>query len=175
MAVREFLDKNRNATVIGASLLIVLGLGASLYQLRGGSTTSDAFEGNMFFSVDDGKTWFPADAKNVPPFDHEGKPAVLAHVFDCGGTEFVGYLERYTPQAREVVVASRNFDATTADGSSPPAFAAALPRAQTEGRQLKRPGEKDWTSGSNLPAINQIMQVKCPEGSSGSPQAVVSR
>ena len=59
----------------------------------------------VFFTDDDGKTWFPDDAKRVPPFDRNGKPAVRAHVYKCGGKTFVNHMERYTPEAKKKVEA----------------------------------------------------------------------
>jgi hypothetical protein len=53
----------------------------------------------LYFTTDDGKTWFPLDAANRPPFVHDGKPAVRAHVFstDGGKTGFCAYMSKFTP------------------------------------------------------------------------------
>jgi hypothetical protein len=53
----------------------------------------------LYFTSDDGKTWFPMDASNRPPFVHDGKPTVRAHVFstDGGKTGFVAYMSKFSP------------------------------------------------------------------------------
>jgi len=68
------------------------------------STTSPS--GKLFFTHDDGKTWFAAPADARVPFTHEGKLAYRAHVFsvDGGKTPFVAYLSKYSPIAGETLV-----------------------------------------------------------------------
>src|SRR5688500_13766950 len=53
----------------------------------------------VWFTTDDGKTLFTDNARKLPPFDHYGKPAYRAYVYTCDGgkTQFVAFLERYTP------------------------------------------------------------------------------
>jgi hypothetical protein len=59
----------------------------------------------LFFTIDDGKTWFAADASNKAPFMHEGKQALRAHVFQCEGKPpFVGYLSKHSSIAGEDMV-----------------------------------------------------------------------
>jgi hypothetical protein len=59
----------------------------------------------LFFTIDDGKTWFPADASNKAPFVHDGKQALRAHVFQCADKPpFVGYLSKFSSIANEHMV-----------------------------------------------------------------------
>lgn len=60
----------------------------------------------LFFTVDDGKSYFEMEASNRAPFVHEGKPAFRAHVFSCDGgkTAFVGYLSKFSPVSEEALV-----------------------------------------------------------------------
>ncbi|HEY7116231.1 MAG TPA: hypothetical protein VH475_06585 [Tepidisphaeraceae bacterium] len=53
----------------------------------------------LYFTTDEGKTWFALESSNRPPFVHDGKPAVRAHVFSCDGgkTMFVGYMSKFSP------------------------------------------------------------------------------
>ena len=63
-----------------------------------------------WYTDDDGKTWYADDKSLSPPIDHNGKTAVRAYVFSCDGGkhEFVGYLERYTPDARQAIEQARS-------------------------------------------------------------------
>ena len=58
-----------------------------------------------YYTTDDGKTWFAADASNKAPFQHDGKQALRAHVFQCADKPpFVGYLSKYSSIAGEDMV-----------------------------------------------------------------------
>lgn len=63
------------------------------------SFTTPAGATQLYFTTDDGKTYFPLEASNKPPFTHEGKPAYRAHVFstDNGKTGWVAYLSKFSP------------------------------------------------------------------------------
>jgi hypothetical protein len=73
------------------------------------ATTVPAGVAQLYFTTDDGKSYFADDASNRPPFVHEEKPAVRAHLFSCDGgkTLFVGYLSKYSPVAGESMVKKR--------------------------------------------------------------------
>ena len=107
----------------------------------------------VFFTVDDGKTWFSASASNVPPWDYKGQPAVAAHVFQCNGKQFVGYMERFTPKYHDLVVAH-----------------GLTPEAQQYGMELKKPGS-EWVHSGDLRVQSKIEDVQCPDGN-GSPEPV---
>jgi len=61
---------------------------------------------SVYFSADDGKTYFPLDAATASPTQHDGKVAWRAHVFSCDGgkTLFVGYLSKFSPIIEESLV-----------------------------------------------------------------------
>ena len=59
----------------------------------------------LFFTSDDGKTWFPFEATNKPPFTHDDKIAVRAHVYSVpGGKPFVAYLSKFSPISPDPLV-----------------------------------------------------------------------
>jgi poly(3-hydroxybutyrate) depolymerase len=60
----------------------------------------------LYFTVDEGKTYFPLEATNKPPFTHEGKVAYRAHLFstDGGRTGWVAYVSKYSPVSTEPLV-----------------------------------------------------------------------
>jgi hypothetical protein len=163
MGFREAINERpRTVAVVVVAILIAFGV-LSYYLMSGGGASGGV--GNpdkAFFSVDDGKTWFPDDVKNVPPYMKDGKEAVRAYVYKCpDGKEFVAWLERYTPSAKKAVEAINN---KTGRGDI------LMPVDAMAPLEVKAPGKGKW--------INQAMQdaaiittPKCPGG--GSPQIVV--
>jgi hypothetical protein len=153
MGIREKLnDKPWLGAVVGGGALAVGALFIAV-QLSsgGGGGAPDA----AFFSVDDGQTWFEGDASKIPPFQHEGKEAVIAHVFECNGKRFVNHLERYTPQGRKLMEDATA--ATKAGKPLPPATGSSSP-------EIKKPGAKEWVSAGNYAKAGPILQAKCPDG-----------
>jgi len=61
---------------------------------------------SLYFTTDDGKSYFPLEATNKPPFMHEGKFAYRAHVFstDGGKTGWVGYISKFSPISAEALI-----------------------------------------------------------------------
>lgn len=161
MSLRETLSRYPRTSKGVAVVFVILAIGYVYLEVRTPSATY-ANNPKAFFSVDDGKTWFVDSSANVPPFDKDGKQAVAAFVYRCssGGADFVGYLQRFTPQAKAALEQAQSKDAasqTAADG-------AALHDVYTTGREVKRPGDAQWVSGANRVAAGQITMVKCPSG-----------
>ena len=153
MGIREQLSRNRWLGVAVGGGALLLGCAFICVQLLAGGPA--AAPDAAFFTVDDGKTWFEADASNIPPFQYEGKEAVRAYVFECDGKPFVNHLERYAPQARKAV--EQMAAAAKAGTPLPPEAAGANP-------EVKKPGAKDWVSASNYAKSGSILKVKCPDG-----------
>ena len=80
MGIRESLNKNPKLTTGVALGVAVLAVGAMALRLSGRGAGAVA---PAFYTVDDGATWFEDDGEKLPPFQHEGKEAVRAHVFEC--------------------------------------------------------------------------------------------
>jgi hypothetical protein len=160
MGVRDAIRDKPGVVAAAAGGVIVLAVGAIVMQLyadRPRYTSGPP----AFFSADDGKTWFTADATNQPPFPHEGGQAVRAHVYACGGREFVAYLERYTPQARAAMEAARR---VSAEGKMPDI--GSIQRASTSGREVKKPGSGEWVPATgDFSRYGPIVTPKCPDGS----------
>lgn len=87
--------RQRLGVGVGITLVMVAGL-LIAYQLH----SQQSLAGNpaaSFYSDDDGATWFTDSVYKFPPFDHNGRVAVRAYVFESNGKRFVGLLGRYTP------------------------------------------------------------------------------
>jgi hypothetical protein len=157
------LFKQRQSAVAALAVLMIVGAGVATYlQMRDDGSSS----GDVYFSNDDGKTYFADSATKVPPFEKDGKPAVRAHVFECGGKRVVGYLSRYTPEAIQALRDAR----AARDAGRPPPNVAALASIGTTGLQVKRPGEAQWVSQADARRATAVRVFRCPDGST--PQEV---
>ena len=166
MGIRETINKNPAITSAVTAGIILLALTFILWNSicsGPGGGGADAV-GKTFFSIDDGKTFFPDDANKIPPFTKDGKQAVRAHVFTCdgGATKFVGYLEMYTPEEKKMME-----DAIS--GKAP----AAVYAGYTGQAMVKKPGAPKWIKlgPGTTTAYQQTVQVQCP-GGTGTPERV---
>jgi hypothetical protein len=156
------IEKPIRAVALAVGLLVI---GVFLIGSQMRSAGTPVSHSKAFFTIDDGRTWFPDDATKLPPFDKDGKQAVRAYVFQCAsGKPFVNHLERFKPEAKRTLE-----DAGKADpnpkASGPPKNLPALQSAYTGGREVKRPGDAKWIGTANFRDAAQVMAVKCPDGS----------
>jgi hypothetical protein len=111
-----------------------------------------------FFTDDDGKTWFADDGTKVAPFDHDGKQAVLAKVYETqNGKQFVGYLMKFTEEARAKVLQTQ----ITHQAHSGPA---AEKGVAYSGLLIKRPGDMQWVPAED-PHAKDLRKFAAPDGS----------
>lgn len=154
MGVRAWMNQNPR-TVTGITGAVVgVALVSIVVQVMATRHRPPTAAPKIYYSDDDGKTYFAASSDLVPPFDHNGNQAVRAYIFQCpGGKPFVGYLERYAPKAHDAIVAGHR----TAN-------------LERFGRDLKRPGDVNWTKSGDLAVENKIENVTCPDG--GTPELI---
>lgn len=154
MGLRDNINKNPAIGFAIAALGLVLAVALIIWTLSG---SSDPVAPNQeYYTVDDGQTWFAAPKNSYAPFEHEGKTAVRAAVFECDGEQFVGYLERYKAEFHEQLVAA------TADGGTP--SQGLVQAAAISGLEIKKPGEDAWFGKENGDEFGRIQTVRCPEG-----------
>lgn len=154
-----FNDKPGAAIGVAAGLVLISALFV-YFQIQGPS--APPADGKAYFSIDDGKSWFADDATKLAPFEKDGKQAVRAYVYRSSkGLEFVNHLERFKPEARATLEASRN---NKPEGQGP-AISAAAQSAHTAGREVKRPGEAKWVGAGDFRVAAQVVAVKTPDGS----------
>lgn len=158
MGFRETLNRNKKLALLVAGVIVIGSVGfAAFYSSREfGNPLTGA--GKAFYSIDDGKTFFTDDSMKIPPFTHEGKPAVQAMVYtaDGGKTRFVGYLMRFTPTGQEKLQKLRA--AAQANQNARPGIDPEL-QANTE---VKKPGAGEWIKLSNISATAEVMTVRVP-------------
>lgn len=154
MGVRDSLNQ-QNPKVVGVAVIVAVMV--SLFMIFRSSGDGGGGEGGMtmaFFSTDDGKTWFPDDARKVPPLNIDGKNAYRAYVYQCPeGRKFVAFLERYTPGAK------KRREALYAGGETN----AAPILDEAKGIFVKAPGQAIWIKQSD-PKAAAIMTPKCAGG-----------
>jgi hypothetical protein len=101
MNVREKLNDGRLGIGIGIAMIAIAAVAIYLY-VRPTSPRVNATE--LYYSDDDGASYYKDSVYNFPPYDHNGKTAYQVMVFDDGGKHFIGYLVRYTPAAHKQLV-----------------------------------------------------------------------
>jgi hypothetical protein len=154
MSIRETLNQRKGLGVALAAGLIIV---AAAVKIWASHDSVPAPLTRAFYSDDDGKTYFADDVNRICPFDHDGKPADRANVFQCpGGQPFVLYLERYSASAKSKLDALSN-------NASDPTAASAIAELRNSSIEIKRPGDKTWVS-PNSAAGNDIAVPKCPGG-----------
>ena len=188
MGIREHMEQRKGLAAGGAVVFIVVAVASVAWQLMSMNRDTRNVVPDDFFTIDDGQTFFTAKSSNLPPFEYKGKLAVRAAVYECDGKRFVAYMERFTPEARVAMMGAEVGPDPTKKvqpkpGQSPEAAArASQPRGQSaaasreammNGRELKRPGEKEWVRTTNRQKVAEIQNnISCPAGGKGKPIAV---
>ncbi len=112
--------------------------------------------GQVYFTDDDGKSFFPVGASALSPMQRNGKTAYRAYVFTCpDGKQFVGYMERMPDDLIKLIEKAKSDpNNVTNQEKSKLMLAAQL-------KQTKKPGGEKWESASAMG-----VKVGCPDGSS---------
>lgn len=84
-----------------------------------------------------------------------------AAVFECNEKQFIGYLQRYTPEAKKRIEDYRN---ALANAKGAPMGPGPYAWVEANGREVKRPGDKTWILAAD-PEAQAILHPKCPDGS----------
>lgn len=153
--MREKLRKHPIIGIILGVALIGFGLWMT-YRYSAGPSVAAGPPQNIFLSTDDGKTYFVAPGDPLPPVIRDGKSAVRAYVFRCGDQPFVGYLERYSDRAKQLM---REMWTEQQANGGPPSINTEL----LSGIEVKRPGETTWVTHADLTRASAIMDVRCPD------------
>ena len=157
MGIRETLNKNPGITTGVTAAIVVLAIGWIVWQIFGGGPSSGGMgSAKQYFTDDDGATYFADLATKVPPFDHNGKQAVRAQVFQCGdGKPFVGVLQRYTKDAK-----AKLEKAQSGKGGGD-----LLEDVDITGLEVKKPktGDAGWVLQGTAKG-GAVAKVTCPDG-----------
>ena len=107
ISIRESLQHRRTGVIVAAVLFCaaIVIAGYNFWPFGHKSNSSE-----VFYSDDDGQTYFKDSVYKFPPFDHNGKIANAAMVIQDQGSNVVGYLVRYTPDIRKRLADRYNDD-----------------------------------------------------------------
>lgn len=161
MGLRQSINNNPIVTTALTAAIMIAAIWYILHRTLGNRPTPPRIPTQCYFSDDDGKTWFIDDAKNVPPFDHNGKKAYKAILFRCkDGKPFVARLEGFDDEAKGMIQdeVSKGRNVLSAEYQT-----------MTHGMMIKHPGDADWTTlkpGDSASARQwgEIMSIHCPDG-----------
>jgi hypothetical protein len=138
MGVRETVGKHPGIATAASILATLAALAVIAWEVAPKKYPPPRV--GYFYTDDDGKNLFVDTMMNFPPFDHNGKEAVQAHVFLKDGQNTVMYLSKYDPDMQQILREGNPDDVNTAKGC-----------------YIKRPGEKDWVVQTD-PAAQDILQ-----------------
>jgi hypothetical protein len=155
MGVRQWFNDNARLTAVAVTVVVLAAVGFVVMQVLAARPKIQSGLPDAYFTTDDGKTFFVGNSASVPPFEYKGQQAVRAYVYECGGERFVGYLERFNPEAHKAMTSGN-----------------AGPHHHIYGRELKRPGEANWTKSGEFAAVDKLAEVKCPHGGAHAPEPV---
>ncbi len=148
MSVREAIGQKRGLGIGVGVGLIVLAAVAIAAEVRSVRPSGGGHPGLAFYSDDDGQTWYTDSIYKFPPFDHNGRTASRAYVYSSGKTMFVGFLQRYTPQA---LAALRKADDNGAGSRAALEKLMSSSDIRRAGSELKLPGPTNhWMSGTEF-------------------------
>lgn len=155
MGIRETLNKNPSITTGVTIAIIVVALIAIIYQAIG--NRPNLKPPRLYYTIDDGKTWFDEEANKIPPFEHKGGQAVRVYVYKCGekGQPFAAYMERYTADAAKKMA---EFVKT---GNDDPML---IEQIQNTGVEVKKVGSSKWVLRHTAEGEKIINDITCPDG-----------
>jgi hypothetical protein len=163
MGIRERLRQKPSLAAAAAVLFLVV---AAVIVARTYWPEKKADLDQALYTDDDGQTWFADSKFRVPPFDHNGKQAVVAQVYSYadGKKQFCAYLARFTPEAK------RQLEAALADakrrGQPPGSVGLYRDRGfMSRGTEVKLPGPNGpWIPFSDPKAL-AVFSIHSPDGS----------
>jgi hypothetical protein len=162
MGIREKINEGTVGVIVGVGTLIAAITIAAFYLWPAGPHINYR---QAFYSDDDGQTYFEDSIYKFAPFDHDGKTAVLAIVYqDTHNNKFVAYLERYTPETLRKL--QKTYSDASAKGTPNDVQEAVLnligsPQISIGGTEVKLPGAANkWVPHGRMMAP----PFKMPDG-----------
>jgi hypothetical protein len=163
MNLRETLNQKPGLAVgLTAGIIIVAAL-LIYFQVR--TPSIDETPDQVYYTDDNGQTYFADDFNKVVPFDHNGKQAYRAEVFQCGNDKpFVAIIGRHTPGGKDEL--QKYID-------NPPKDSDGLIRMGIDrrGLEVQKVGSnpKVWVFSGDYDAEKLRENIKCPDGSPAKP------
>ncbi|MDL5045306.1 hypothetical protein QQ054_04530 [Oscillatoria amoena NRMC-F 0135] len=154
MGIRQALNENPKLAVVAVVVII----GIAVFMITFSMPKPPAPESaKVFYTADDGATYFVDSVTLHPPFERNGRQVVRAFVFACEGSPEpkVGYMMMYSPEGRAKLI--------EADAKADGDYTDALDGMPPQHILFKKPGDANWVHSGD-PRIRQIKTPNCPEG-----------
>ena len=155
MGIGEWANQHPKITFSVVGACVVIAVTSIVVEVMASHREYPSRPPDSYFTIDDGKTFFVDSSANIPPFEYEGQPAVHAYVFECSGKRFVGYMERYNTEVKNMLDAGKPLTA----------------EMTRFGREMKKPGDSVWVKTGDINTEAKLENVTCPDGQ-GTPEAV---
>lgn len=163
MNVREKLGENRMGFGAAVALILVAG---SVFAYNFWPRGPRVHPYDAFYTDDDGKTFYRSDIYNFPPYDHDGKTATWAKVYeDDDGNRFVGYCLRFKPETQKFLQGKYQ-EARNSGSPEEVLTIMSTPNILVSGMEAKLPGDNhSWVPRGRM------MQplIKSPSGGNAYP------
>jgi hypothetical protein len=163
MGLREILQKYRIAVIGVITVVIIYAIWTIVSQV----TPAPNVATRVYFTSDDGNSFFTDSIDLVPPVQINGKEAVRAYVYENEKGKFVGYMMRYTPTAKAAIERFVADSKTEAFKKAPPASYGPSVAAYKDGPEYKRPGDSTWESKPKWLNGQPPLRMKGKDGSEG--------
>ena len=162
MGLRAFLNGKPVLAAVAGGLMVAVAVGSMVHYMNNVGPHRIT---QVYFSTDDGKTWFADSVEKIPPFDHDGQEADRVYLYHAAsGTPFIAYLQRYTKAGKreaEKLWADAHAKADAAGGRVE-VDQIALDGLTMNSAEVKKPGGTQWYQTSKAPAA--VMRLDCPPG-----------
>jgi hypothetical protein len=156
VGIRETLNRKPSVAISATALVALAAIGFCIWYVL--PSARQANLAHEYFTDDDGATWFTASNTDIPPFDHNGRLAVIAKVFRCrNGTAFVGYLAKFSPEAKKRMIQAR--------ASGHMQLGTSVEKQTGPDMLVKKPSGKEWVDVRS-PQAAAVMKITCPDGGS---------
>jgi len=175
MNIRETMNNNPAIVTIGAVVVLVLCLLAITCQL-GGPGGGQGGTVDLYFLDENSGVLFSADSNQQPPIAAPsdtggGASGVRAHVFGCGDCPgnlsgmtaeevqakgaFIGYLEKYTPEAKAAMERAMNAEEPDIE----------IMYEMDQGRLIRLSDSDQWIDANSEQGVDvySTIREKCPE------------
>lgn len=181
MTLRQKLSKRPWLTGSVAGLFSVV---AIYCTMRAKVKQDGVYRLNAFYSNDDGASLFPGEGDKADEMQHQHPPAYRAMVYSCDGgrLRFIAYfvqlpidqldhVRQMQDQLNKLMTKVATNDPQVVKLSDELSSAQA---AVAEGTTIKAPGEHNqWLPANSTAGQKLMLQVTCPDGGSGPPEAVL--
>ena len=160
--LREKINKNAGIVGVIAGVAVLIAIGVAVWQMSGGYEPPPAAE-EVYYTDDDGKTFFKDSALKISPFNHDGKDAYRAGVYESkSGDKFVGVIYRHNAAGKKAM------EAYIANPPEDPEGATRMGLEYT-GMDVKSVKSGTWAPVMDHSGEKIITRVKGPDGEPATP------